>query len=204
MAQGKPVYILMVSNPVDILTRVALETSGLPKERVFGTGTALDTARLRVMLANNLHVSQQSVQAYVMGEHGDSSLAALSHASIAGIPLEKFPGFAPGMIADIEQEIRNSVYKIIEAKRSTYYGIGTVVAKIIEAMQHDTATVYPACSLLTGQYGMHDVVLGLPSLISRKGVQVLDGYPLNDAEHRQLEASAAILRQAYAELRAAL
>ena len=195
MAQGKPVFILMVANPVDILTQVALKASGLPKERVFGTGTSLDTARLRVTLANHLNVSQQEVEAYILGEHGDSSFPALSSASIGGVPLAKFPGFKPEMTATIDKDIRDAAYKIIEAKKSTYYGIGHVVATIVEAMQHDTASIFPVCSLTEGEYGLRDVVIGLPSLVSTRGAQILDGYPLSEAEQKQLQASAATLQK---------
>lgn len=196
MAQGVPVYILMVANPVDILTQVALETSGLPKERVFGTGTSLDTARLRVALANALHVSQQTIEAYILGEHGDSSFPALSHATVGGVPLRSFPGFNEHMVATIDQDIRDSAYKIIEAKKSTYYGIGHVVAKIVEAMVRDTGSIFPVCSLASGEYGLNDVVIGLPSLVSSRGVRILDAYPLNDAEKQSLLDSAHVIKNA--------
>ena len=197
MAQGKPVFILMVANPVDVLTQIALETSGLPKERVFGTGTTLDTARLRVALADTLKVSQQSVQAYVLGEHGDSSFPALSHANVGGIPLAAFPGYQPKLGASLESDIRDAAYQIIAAKKSTYYGIGHVVAKLVAALLQDRPTMYPVCSLATGEYGLHDVVIGLPSLVSRQGVKIVDKYPLNAHELQRLEASAAVIRAAY-------
>jgi L-lactate dehydrogenase len=196
MAGGKPVYIVMVTNPVDALTRVALQVSGLPKERVFGTGTALDTARLRVALANDLHVSQQAVEAYVLGEHGDSSFPALSHASIGGVPLADFPGFTPTMAATVGQDIRDAAYTIIQAKKSTYYGIGNVVAKLVEALLQDSASVFSVCSLAEGEYGLHDIVIGLPSLISNKGAYILDDYPLNDRERQKLHESANVIRAA--------
>lgn len=196
MAQGKPVYILMVANPVDVLTYVALKTSGLPKERVFGTGTSLDTARLTVALANALHVTQPAVQAYILGEHGDSSFPALSHASIGGIPLADFPNYDPSLVENMEADIRAAAYKIIEAKKSTYYGIGHVVAMIVEAMVHDRASIYPVCSLTTGEYGLKDVVVGLPSLVSNKGVRILDDYPLDKSEKVQLHKSARVVKQA--------
>ncbi len=202
MEQGKPVFILMVANPVDILTQVALEASGLPKERVFGTGTTLDTARLRVTLANALHVSQQSVQAYVFGEHGDSSFPALSHASVGGVPLAKFPGYDDKLVESIGQDIRDTVYRIIEAKRATYYGIGQVIAKLVEAMVRDRASIFPVCSLAEGEYGLKDVVIGLPSLVSSHGARILEDYPLSEAEKRQLHASAEIVKKAYDSLKA--
>lgn len=196
MSVGQPVYILMVSNPVDILTAVVLKESGLPKERVFGSGTTLDTARLRVTLAHQLHVSQQEVEAYVLGEHGNSSFPALSNATIAGIPLAKFPGFMPETLETIGQDIRDSVYKIIDAKKHTYHGIGHVIAKIVEAMQRDRPTILPVCSLAEGEYGLNDVVIGLPSLVSRQGVRILDNYPLDKNETKLLHASAQILKDA--------
>lgn len=198
MANGKSVYILMVTNPVDVLTHIALKESGLPKERVFGTGTALDTARLRVALANKLNVSQQEVEAYVLGEHGDSSFPALSHASIGGIPLAKFPGFKKELAATIGQDIRDSAYKIRMVKKATYHGIGQVIAKIIETLVRDRAAILPVCSLAQGEYGLHNVVIGLPSLVSRHGVRILDNYPLNDQELKQLHAAADVLKQAAA------
>jgi len=200
MAQGKPVFILMVANPVDVLTHVALKVSGLPKERVFGTGTTLDTARLQVTLANALGVSQQQVQAYVLGEHGDSSFPALSSAAIGGIPLANYPGFDPKIIETIGQDIRDAAYKIIEAKKSTYYGIGHVVAKLVEALVRDTEGIFPVCSLTSGEYGLHDVVVGLPSLINSKGVQILDGYPLIASESTRLHESAEIIKLAVGSL----
>nr|ALS89985.1 L-LDH-NAD: L-lactate [uncultured bacterium] len=196
MAQGKPVFIVMVANPVDVLTHVALRASGLPKERVFGTGTVLDTARLRVAIAGELGVSQQAVEAYVLGEHGDSSFPVLSHASIGGVPIGRFAGFSEEKARTIGQDIRDSAYKIIEAKKSTYHGIGQAVAKIIEAMTRDAANVYPVCSLLEGEYGLEGVVLGVPSLVSRSGVRILDGYPLSNEEAVMLDASAKIVKEA--------
>jgi L-lactate dehydrogenase len=194
MQQGKQVYIVMVTNPVDVLTHVALTESGLPKERVFGTGTMLDTARLRVTLANVLHVSQRHIHAFVLGEHGDSSFPALSHASVSGVPLADFPGFKPGIIQTIDEDIRRAAYQIIEAKKSTYYGIGHVVAQVVEALQRETASILPVCSLAEGEYGIDGVVLGLPTLVSAKGVRILDKYPLDAAEQRKLHDSADVLR----------
>jgi len=159
-AQGKQVYIVMVSNPVDVLTYIALKESGLPKERVFGTGTVLDTARLRVALANTLQVSQRHVHADVLGEHGDSSFPILSHATIGGIPLADFPGYDAAMMATIADDIRKAAYRIIEAKKATYYGIGHVVAQVVEALQGERASIMPVCSLAEGEYGLHDVVEG--------------------------------------------
>jgi L-lactate dehydrogenase len=194
MAQGKPVFIIVVANPVDVLTHVALKASGLPKSRVFGTGTTLDTARLRVTLAQRLKVSQQHVHAYILGEHGDSSFPALSAATVAGIPLAKFPGFKPDMAAHIHEEIREAAYQIIEVKKATYFGIGHVVAKLVEALLRPNANIYPVCALTEGEYGLEGVVIGLPTLVSPGGIKVLDGYPLDEHEQASLAESAAIVK----------
>lgn len=199
VAQGKEVFIVMVSNPVDVLTYGALKQSGLPKERVFGTGTMLDTARLRVDLSHKLKISQRDIQAFVLGEHGDSSFVALSTATIGGIPLGDFPGFRPEMTATLEEDVRKAVYRIIAAKTATYYGVSNVIATVVEALQRDTARIFTPCSLASGQYGLEDVVLGLPSKISRKGVEILKGYPLNSIEQQQLHRSAVAVRDVIAQ-----
>ena len=204
MAQGKPVFIVMVTNPVDVLTYVAWKASGLPKERVFGTGTMLDTSRLRVTLANRLGVLQSSVHGLVLGEHGDSSFVAMDNITIGGIPLTKFPGYDAKAMEGLEQEIREVVYSIIEAKKSTYFGISRVVSKVVEALSHADGTVLPVCSVVEGEYGLgSDLVLGLPSLVSTSGVKILDGYPLNAGELTKLAASAKIVREAIAGLQPA-
>ncbi len=201
MKQGRPVVILMVANPVDVLTYIALKESGLPKECVFGSGTTLDTARLHVALANEFGVSQRHVHGYVLGEHGDSSFPALSSATIGGIPLTEFPGYSQTVSASLADDIRAAAYKIIEAKKSTYYGIGHVVAKLVEALVRDTASIFPVCSLATGEYGLNDVVVGLPSKVSTAGVEILDGYPLNDEEMAALRHSAEVVSHTIGRVR---
>lgn len=196
----KSVFIIMVANPVDILTKVALDISGLPKERVFGTGTTLDTARYRVALANRLGVSQQDINGYVLGEHGDSSFPALSGTVVGGVPLDSFPGFTQDIGATIGQDIRDAAYKIIEAKKSTYYGIGSVIARIVEALTSTNGSILPVCSLATGEYGLEDVVIGLPCLVNHNGVRIFDNYPLNNQEKENLRGSANVIKRAASEL----
>jgi L-lactate dehydrogenase len=195
-AGGRSIYIVMVANPVDVLTKVALDVSGLPKERVFGTGTMLDTARYRVTLANKLGLSQQEINGYVLGEHGDSSFPALSGTVVGGVPLTEFPGYSDKLVATIDKDIRDAAYRIIEAKKSTYYGIGSVIARIVEALTSNTASVLPVCSLANGEYGLDGVVIGLPSLVSHKGVQIIEGYPLSSDELDHLHESAKIVKEA--------
>jgi L-lactate dehydrogenase len=196
MRVEQDVFIMLVSNPVDVLTHVALEASGLPKERVFGTGTALDTARLRVQLARDLHISQQEVEAYVLGEHGDSSFVARSGARIGGIPLTDFPGFSSKLLGTIDHDIRSAAYQIIETKGNSHFGIGDVVAELVSALQQKQASIFPLSVLTAGEYGLDDVVIGLPALISSKGVTLLDSYPLDKDELGKLHASAGIITTA--------
>jgi L-lactate dehydrogenase len=196
MAQGKKVFIVVVANPVDVMTHVALEESGLPKERVFGTGTSLDTARLRVAIADDLKVSQRNVHAYILGEHGDSSFPALSGATIGGVPLNQFPGFNPSITNNIDREIREAASTIINTKGATYYGIGNVISRVVEALTQEVGSIYPVCSLAEGEYSLGGVVIGLPCLVSSRGAKILTGYPLNDAEQAALGKSAQIIKDA--------
>ena len=200
VANGAEPFIILVTNPVDVLTFVALKASGLPKNKVFGTGTTLDTARLRVALAEKLHVSENEVSAYVLGEHGDSSFSAMSGATVAGIPLTSLPSYSPQLTENITQSIRERVYKIIDTKKSTYFGIGQVVAEIVDAMLHNVSSIFPTCSLTEGEYGLHNTVVGLPSYINSEGVKILDGYTLSEQEYTQLKQSAAVVSGALSSL----
>ncbi len=196
MAGGKQPFIVVVANPVDALTYVALKTSGMSKNRVFGTGTTLDTARLRVALSRALHVSSEDISAYVMGEHGDSSFSAVAGARAGDIAITNYPSFKPEMIEDIDTEIRERAYKIIEAKKSTYFAIGQVIAQIVAALRRDVPSIFPVCSLVEGEYGHNDVVIGLPSMISVDGVKILEGYELNEDETQKLAHSVQVVKGA--------
>lgn len=200
MKQGRPVYMIMVANPVDVLTQVALESSGLPRERVFGTGTSLDTARLGLMLAEKLDVSQRDVQAFVFGEHGDSSFPALSAATVSGMPLQEFPGYSGLNPEKIAQSIHETAYKIIEAKKSTYFGIAGVTVPIVEALLRDSGRIMPLSSLAKGEYGLNDVTLSLPCTVNSKGAHIIEGYPLSKEEQGQLRVSAGIIKAALHEI----
>ena len=201
VAGGAQPFIVMVTNPVDVLTYVALKASGLPKSRVFGTGTTLDTSRLRSEIADKLKVHSREVDAYILGEHGDSSFSTIDRADVGEIPISAFPGYSQEAFANIDQEIRDRVYHIIDAKKSTYYAIGQVVTKIVIALRRSTLSIFPACSLLEGEYGLHDVVLGLPTAISNQGVQILGGYELTDDERAKLSHSAEVVSQAIDSVR---
>ena len=200
MANGAKPYLVIVSNPVDVLTYVALKESGLPKNRVFGTGTALDTSRMKSYLANAFNVDSKAVDAYILGEHGDSSFSTIETAQIGEVPIREYPGFTEEMIDGIEQKVRDRAYRVIETKKSTYFAIGFVVSKIVSALRKSTHTVYPVCSLAEGEYGLNNVVLGLPSTISSDGVKILAGYPLTEREKESLNKSAGIIAEMISHL----
>ena len=200
MKNGAQPYLVVVSNPVDVMTYVALKESGLPKNRVMGTGTTLDTSRLKSLIADGLGVNSRDVDAYILGEHGDSSFSTIETAQIGEIPLREYPGYTDELVENVEQKIRDRAYKIIETKKSTYFAIGFVVSKIVSALRQANSTIYPVCSLVEGEYGIDNVVLGLPSTLSRDGVKILAGYPLTDREREALHASAGVVAEAISTL----
>ena len=200
MAGGAKPYLVVVSNPVDVLTYVALKESGLPKARVFGTGTTLDTSRLKSYLADALNVDSKAVDAYILGEHGDSSFSTIETAQVGEVPIREYPGFTDELVDNIEQKIRDRAYRVIDTKKSTYFAIGFVISKIVSALRHSAHTVYPVCSLAEGEYGLDNVVLGLPSAISSDGVKILAVYPLTDREKELLAHSAEIVGEAIRSL----
>lgn len=195
MAAGAKPYLVVVSNPVDVLTYVALKESGLPKTRVFGTGTTLDTSRLKSYLADALNVDSKAVDAYILGEHGDSSFSTIETAQVGEVPIREYPGFTEELVDNIEQKIRDRAYRVIDTKKSTYFAIGFVISKIVSALRHSAHTVYPVCSLAEGEYGLDNVVLGLPSTISSDGVKILAGYPLTEREQAALRHSAEVVSE---------
>ena len=195
MAGGAKPYLVVVSNPVDVLTYVALKESGLPKARAFGTGTTLDTSRLKSYLADALNVDSKAVDAYILGEHGDSSFSTIETAQVGEVPIREYPGFTDELVDNIEQKIRDRAYRVIDTKKSTYFAIGFVISKIVSALRHSAHTVYPVCSLAEGEYGLDNVVLGLPSAISSDGVKILAGYPLTEREQAALRHSAEVVSE---------
>lgn len=189
-------FIVVVANPVDVLTYVALKESGLPKYRVFGTGTTLDTSRLRSHIADAIGVNSREVDAYILGEHGDSSFSTIETAQVGDVPLRECPGFEESLIDNIDQVIRDRAYRIIEAKQSTYYGIGQVIAKVVAALGKSSKSVFPVCSLVEGEYGLDNVVLGLPSIVSSDGVHILAGYQMTERQQAALQLSAEVVKEA--------
>lgn len=198
---GRQPFVIMVANPVDVLTYIATTEFGLPKNRVFGTGTTLDTSRLRSTIADELNVHSREVDAYVLGEHGDSSFSTIERANVGNIPLRKFPGYESRDYKEIDRKIRERAYKVIETKKSTYYAIGQVICKIVIALRRSTYSIFPVCSLLDGEYGLHDVVLGLPSTINNEGVKILRGYELTEDEVKLLHESSRVVKHVIASIK---
>lgn len=196
--------LLIVANPVDILTTVAIKLSGFPANRVFGSGTVLDTARLKYNLGQHLDVDSRSVHAFIIGEHGDSEIAAWSCANVSGIKLNKFcemRGFfkheeAMKRIAD---EVKNSAYEIIKRKRATYYGIAMAVRRICEAIVRDEKSILPISSLMKGQYGISGIALSMPAIVGRNGVETHVPFEINEQEAADLQKSAKTLQEVLAQ-----
>lgn len=192
--------LMIVTNPVDILTNAALKMSGFPPERVMGSGTVLDTGRLKYLLSQRLDVDARSVHAVIIGEHGDSELAVWSGANISGIDLDHFYELRgiPDYKKDTQRiycEVRDSAYEIIERKGATYYGIAMAVAKISESITRDEHSILPVSSLLTGQYGIKGLCLSIPTIVGSKGAEKVLEIPLSGTEQRELTASAEALKK---------
>jgi L-lactate dehydrogenase len=192
--------ILMVSNPCDVLTYAALKISGLPTNRVFGSGTVLDSSRLRVLLAEHCGVAVRSVHAYIAGEHGDTEVAIWSSATIGTVPVREWEGLGRGRLtedelANIHARTVNAAYAIIEGKGATWYAIGLAVARILEAVLTDERTILPVSSLLTDYKGISDVCLSVPSVVDRTGVSMVVDSPMNASEIHALRHSATTLQE---------
>ena len=197
--RNRDAILLIVSNPVDVLTWAAWKLSGYPANRVLGSGTVLDTARLKYLLGERLGVDSRSVHAFIIGEHGDSELAVWSGANVSGIPLDHFcelRGYYEHDKADewLQREVRDSAYEIIRRKGATYYGVAMAVERIVRAIVRDEHSVLPVSSLVTGHYDVSEVCLGLPSIVGRDGVKAVLDIPLADEERTQLISSAEKLR----------
>lgn len=186
--------ILMVSNPLDVMTYRASLVAGLPKGRVFGSGTTLDTARFRLHLSKLLEVNPRSIHAYILGEHGDSSFPSVSTATVGGKPLIGFKQVSPEQVDWAAQETRRDAYKIIEGKGATYYGIGTAIAHIVETIARDSKRILPLSTPLTGEFGLENVSLSLPCILGRRGVIDVISPPLDETEKSLLIQSAAVIR----------
>lgn len=197
--------LLIVSNPVDILTYAALKLSGFPPERVIGSGTVLDTARLKYLLGRHLGVDSRSVHAFIVGEHGDSELPIWSSANVSGVELDHFcelcgyRDHAENM-KKLYESVRDSAYEIIKKKGATYYGIAMAVRRIAECILRDEHSILPVSSLIEGHYGLSGVCMGVPTIVGARGVEKVLDVPLSGAEQLELLHSADELKKVLASL----
>ena len=200
--------LIVVANPVDVLTLYAQKYSGMPENRVFGSGTVLDTARLRYLIGNRLDVDARSVHAYVIGEHGDSEIVTWSNANVSGVPLSDFfalrgmqgIGDLEASQKDIADDVKNAAYKIIEKKHATYYGIAASVVRLCRAVLKDEKCVLPISTCLHGEYGISEVSLSVPAIVGRNGIEELVPVLLSEQERDDLLKSANILKKSLENL----
>ena len=192
--------ILVVSNPVDILTTVAIKLSTLPENKIIGSGTVLDTARLKYEIGTQLKVDSRSVHAFIIGEHGDSEIAAWSSANISGIPLNKFCEMR-GLFdynksnEKIAEIVKNSAYEIIKKKRATYFGVAMAVKRVCETIVRDEKSILPVSSLIRGEFGIDGISLSMPAIVGINGVERHVPIQLNEEEISKLQKSAQMLQR---------
>ena len=197
--------LLIVANPVDILTQVAVKLSGFPENRVFGSGTTLDSARLKYLLGEHLQVDARSVHAWIIGEHGDSEIVAWSSANVSGVPISEFcemRGYTKHdeHMEEIAQGVKNRSYKIIEKKKATYYGVAMAVRRICEAIIRDEKSVLPVSSIQHDTYGIEGVTLSMPAIVGKDGIEKQVKIKLNEKEQEALKKSAGALKKVLADL----
>lgn len=195
---------LVATNPVDIMTRIVYEISGFPPEKVIGTGTALDTARLRYLLGEKFMIDPRNMHAYVMGEHGDSEFVPWSQAMMTTKPIFDLCGETEGChfqeLLELEEEVRMAAYKIIEAKKATYYGIGMAMARITKAIFGNEYSVLTVSAHLQGEYGENGIYIGIPCVVNRMGIQRIVELPLGSEEKQRLHSSCETLENTYREI----
>ncbi len=197
--------LLIVSNPVDILTYVALKLSGLPEHRVIGSGTVLDTARLKYALGEHLGVDSRSVHSFIIGEHGDSEIAAWSSTNVSGIPLNDFCEMRghynhDEAMDEIAEKVKNSAYDIISKKQATYYGIAMSVKRICECIVRNEHSILPISSMMHGEYGIEDITLSMPAIVGAGGLETHVPISLSEEEAEKLKESADKLKEVAASL----
>lgn len=191
--------LLIVANPVDILTQVAQKLSGLPENKVIGSGTVLDTGRLKHRLGEHLGVDSRSVHAFIIGEHGDSEIAAFSSANVSGVPLNDFCEMRGHYKHDeatkeIAEKVRNSAYEIIQRKRATYFGVAMAVKRICEVIVRDEKSILPVSTAMHGEHGIDGVVLSMPCIVGKDGIETKVPIKLSETEEEQLRSSAKVLK----------
>lgn len=198
MASGFDGIIIVASNPVDLMAYVVAEVSGLPKSRVIGSGTVLDTARLRYLMADYLKVSSKNVHAYIMGEHGDSSFVPWNHAYVGCKKIKDIMEDNKHPMEDlnkIHEGVVNAAYEIIEKKKATYYGIGMALNRLVRAiLDNENSILTVSTYLKDGEYGQDDIYIGVPAIINSKGVRELITLDLNEEEQSKLNHSCELIK----------
>ena len=183
--------LLVVTNPLDVLTYLTLKISGFPSCRVFGTGTVLDTARLRYLIGSYFKISPKDISAYILGEHGDSEFLWLSKATIGGVSIDKFPEFSDALIKDVCNQTQNAAYQIIDRKGATYYSIALVITKIVRSILQDQSRVFPVSTLIENKiYDVKDICLSIPTIVRKGGACHRLDIDLNKKEQTLLKNSA--------------
>lgn len=194
---------LVASNPVDVMTQVVYELSGFPSGRVIGSGTTLDTARLRHSMSDYFKINPRNVHAYVIGEHGDSEFVPWSQAAVSVKSLEELKPNYPSLMDDMQKiavDVRDSAYEIINAKGATYYAIGMVLARLTRAILFDENSIFTISAYLKGEYGERGIYIGVPSIINRSGCRQVVEIKLTNEEHEQFKRSSAIIKQMLKEI----
>lgn len=203
MANGFKGIFVVASNPVDIMTYIVQKVSGMPTSRVIGSGTMLDTARLRYLLGEKLEISPKNTHAYVMGEHGDSSFVPWNHCYIGCkklLDIAKAQGTTLEDLEQIREEVKNAAYEIIEKKKATYYGIGVALTRLVKAILNDEEAILTVSTFLDGEYNEKDIYIGVPAIITNKGVREILELPLNESEQQKLSNSCDVIRGIIKEL----
>jgi L-lactate dehydrogenase len=193
-------YLIVVSNPVDVLTYLAVERSGLPWQRVIGLGTQLDTARFRSYLARRLNVPPTQVQAVILGEHGDTMVPIWSSATIAGLPLEQWPGFSTAVQKEVFDETKTAGAQLIKLKGGSGFAVGLSIRELVHAVVLDSRRVLPVSTLQRGLYGLHDICMSVPAILGCGGVRQQIELPLTQKERLGLMQSARVLRETISQV----
>ncbi|MGE4283823.1 MAG: L-lactate dehydrogenase [Clostridia bacterium] len=200
----KDAILLVVTNPVDILTYVTLKISGLSPKKVIGSGTVLDTSRFKFLLSQHIGIDTRNIHAYILGEHGDTEVAAWSLVNAAGMTIEEFCKYYGKCEGYSKQEtyedVKNSAYKIIEKKGATYYAVALAVRRIVECIMRDENSILTVSGLIEGQYGIDNVCFSLPTIVNEKGIEKTLEIPLTDEETKLLHKSAQALKDVLKEI----
>ena len=192
--------LLMIVNPVDVLTRAMIYETGFPPRQVFGSGTVLDTLRLRAMLSRHTDIDPRNIHGFVLGEHGDSEIAAWSSTNVSGIPLNEFCEMRGHFNHDaamdaIAEKVKNSAYEIISKKQATYYGIAMSVKRICECIVRNERSILPVSAMMHGEYGIEDITLSMPAIVGIGGVETHVPIALSEEEAEKLVESAKKLKE---------